>query len=347
MQKLSFVHLLLGLALARSEDSCLARGGACAGAQQGESQTDVDDEAELLKVSLLQTGMTSPSRVTKADDRLQLFQEGDTDQGIWDTLGGMFKSAAKDVGYVQKKVLDTIVNQTDAALDKFDEAVNKLATQGQDYEKSFVTKANASITEHVAQVKTKVRQMTSHTKDMWHMVKNEVVSLQRIIVGTLSTVGQADSAIKLNSTMISLLDGVDSAGEATLKVGQAAESLTVESASCGALKLNETLDAATTKVVSLKLELDSGFEAVNRSLSSLAHKLPNQLMAPVLKAVESMEKRGLESSGNLLKVYQKTAGYQIDTINKLQAQCLTEGKGCGSGGIFSNIKAFFKKLLHR
>jgi len=347
MQKVFLVHVLLALALAGSEDSCSARGRECATEELGESHADADEEAELLKVSLLQMGVTTPSRVTTVDDHLQLFQEGDTDQGIWDTLGGMLKSAAKDVGSVQKKVLDTMMDQTDAALDKFDEAVNRLASQGQDYEKSFITNANTSITEHVAQVKSKVGHMMNLTTDMWHMVKNEVVSLQHIIVGTLSTVGQADTAIKLNTTMISVLGGVESAAESTLKVGQDAESLTVDTASCGVLKLNQTLDAATAKVVALKGELDSGFKAVNSSLANLASKLPNQLVEAALKAVETIEKRGLESSGNLLKVYRKTVGYQIDTIDKLQAQCLKDGKGCGSGGIFNGIKEFFKRLFHR
>lgn len=343
---MSLVHLLLLFPLARSDDSCFAS-EACANEQFGESQSDVDDEAELLKVSLLQMGVTTPSRATHAAERLQLFQEGERDQGIWDTLGGMLKTATKDVGNVQKKVLDTIVDQTDAVLDKFDEAVDKYAGQAQDEETKFITKANASISEQVTQVKTKVGRMMNHTRDMWHMVKDQVVSMQRILVGTLSTVGQQDSAIKLNSTMVSLLASVESAAESTLATGKEAETLTVDTASCGVLKLNSTLESATRKVVSLKEDLDNGFEVVNRTLANLAHKLPSQLVAPAFKAVQNIEKRGLKSSGHLLKTFQKTVGYQYNSINKLQAQCLSEGKGCGSGSIFDKIGDFFKKIFHR
>eukprot|EP00440_Ansanella_granifera_P044222 gb/GFBE01047924.1/.p1 GENE.gb/GFBE01047924.1/~~gb/GFBE01047924.1/.p1 ORF type:complete len:358 (+),score=96.67 gb/GFBE01047924.1/:1-1074(+) len=314
-------------------------------------EADDEAEAELLKVSLLQMGVTKPVKSSDEDldedQPIELFQEGQIDQGIWDTLGGMLHKAQHEIGSVQKTVLDTIVNQTDAIMDEFDRVVNRYAKEAEEAEMKFIAKGNMSVQEQVSIVQKKVHSITRRANAMWREAKAQVASLQHTIVGTLSTVGQTESAIKLNSTLLSLISSVESADHSAMAVAKDAKALTVDTASCGVLKLNSTLSAATDRVYSFKKDLDSGFEAINETLTELVQKLPEPVMTPSLKAVSDVDRRGLSSSANLLKVYNSALALQISSINKLQAQCLSEGKGCGSGGIFSNIKDFFKKLFHR
>lgn len=302
-----------------------------------------DVEADLLKMSLLQTRVLTPSSV---DSEVRLFQDGDVDRGIWDTLGGMLHKAEQNVGEVQKTVLDTIVSQSDAALDDFDKAVNKFAADAEEAETKFVNHANMTIQEQVEIVKKKVASVMDKCRVFWREYKQQAIRLQHIAVGTLSTVGQTDTAIKLNSTLVGLLAGIDNAADMTLAVAKDARSVTADTASCAVLKLNATLSQAADRVSSVTKQFDDFFQLVDEKFQALAKKLPAGLTEEVVQAVAQMRKRGLETSANLLRVYDTAAQKQIQVINRLQDTCTAEGKGCGGGGLFNNIKNFFKHLFH-
>eukprot|EP00434_Breviolum_minutum_P043028 symbB.v1.2.038328.t1/scaffold5923.1/size26809/1 len=204
-----------------------------------------DAEAEVLKMSLLQTNVKTPTAMAEAEDHLHLFQEGEVNQGIWDTLGGIFHKAEKNAVEIQKSVLDTIVAQTDLALDDVDQVVNHFEADVEEVEMKFVQKTNASIAEQVQLIKKKVASVMDKGRAFWRNSKQQVVHIQNIVVGTLSTVGQTDTAIQINGTVVTLLQMLDAASEGTLSVAKDARSVTAEAASCAVLKLNATLGRAT------------------------------------------------------------------------------------------------------
>ncbi|CAE7588431.1 ARF, partial [Symbiodinium pilosum] len=181
-----------------------------------------------------------------------------------------------------------------------------------------------TIQEQVEIVKKKVASVMDKHRVFWREYKQQVVRLQHIVVGTLSTVGQTDTAIKLNSTVVSLLAGIDSAADQTLAVAKDARSVTVASASCSALKLNATLIQATDKVTSVTKQFDDFFQLVDDKFQALAKKLPVGLVEQASQAVAQLKKRGLETSANLLRVYNKAAQKQIQVINRLQDMCVAE-----------------------
>ncbi|CAJ1357528.1 unnamed protein product [Effrenium voratum] len=351
MQRLALCSALLRLTAAAE---CSAQ------AQESWAEYDLsshsnDEEQDLLKMSLLQTGVKTPSVEPAGDtlslfqegDTLRLFQEGDVDRGIWDTLGGILHKAEKSTGEVQKSVLDTIVQQTDLAMDEFDKAVTKFEADAEEAETKFVNKANASIMEEVMIVKKKVASVMDKARALWRDSKMQVVHVQNIVVGTLSTVGQTDVAIKVNGTMVSLLKSLETASESTLTVAKDARSVSEETASCAVLKLNSTLTRATHQVEVFTHDFEEVFKVTDEKLRELAQKLPGQFTQQAQQACAQMRKRGFQTAENILRVYHKAAQNQILVIDRLQATCVQLGKACGEGGIFNNIKHFFKHLFRR
>jgi len=325
--------------LALQHFASLRAGDECDSADLYLSAENGDVEADLMKVSLLQTRVLTPSSAEA------LFQEGEFDTGIWDTLGGMLHKAEKEAGEVQKNVLDTIVTQTDAVLDELDKAVNKMAADAEEAETKFVNYANVTVQEQVELVKKKVASVMDKCRVFWHEYRQQAIRLQHIVVGTLSMVGQTDTAIKLNSTFVGVLSSIDNAADTTLAVAKAARSVVADSASCSVLSLNATLSQATDRVTIVTKDFDDFFQLVDEKFQAFAKKLPEALVAQSVQAVEEMRKRGLETSANLLRVYNNAAQKQIKVINRLQEMCVAEGKACGEGGLFSNIKNFFKHLF--
>eukprot|EP00913_Durusdinium_trenchii_P033328 g31201.t1 len=145
-------------------------------AEAGFDLEATDGEAEVLKVSLLQTNVKTP---TVPDDSFRLFQESDRDQGIWDTLGGLrgiLHKAEKNTAEIQKTVLDSIVSQTDTALDDVDQVINKYAADAEEAEMKFVQKANASITDQVQLIKKKVASVMDKARAFWRNSKQQAAS---------------------------------------------------------------------------------------------------------------------------------------------------------------------------
>lgn len=334
MLRRSISYILLGVAAGCADDHCV-----------GFDPDLADGEAEVLKVSLLQTNVKTPS--VSDDDQVHLFQAGDVNQGIWDTLGGMFRKAEKNAVEIQKSVLDTIVAQTDAALDDVDKVVNQYEADVEEAEMKFVKKTNASVMEQVQLIKKKVASVMDKGRAFWRNSKQQVVRIQNIVVGTLSTVGQTDTAIQINSTVVALLQKLDSASEGTLTVAKDARAVTAETASCAVLKLNSTLARASHEVESFTKDFEDVFKVTEAKMSDLSKKLPSELSQQALEAAGKLRQRGFATAENVLRVYEKAAKKQIEIIDRLQATCVQEGQGCGEGGLFNNIKNFFKKLFHR
>jgi len=328
--------ILLGLTAGCADEHCA-----------GFDPESTDAEAEVLKMSLLQTNVKTPTAVAEAEDHLHLFQEGEVNQGIWDTLGGIFHKAEKNAVEIQKSVLDTIVAQTDLALDDVDQVVNHFEADVEEVEMKFVQKTNASIAEQVQLIKKKVASVMDKGRAFWRNSKQQVVHIQNIVVGTLSTVGQTDTAIQINGTVVTLLQMLDAASEGTLSVAKDARSVTAEAASCAVLKLNATLGRATHEVESFTKQFEDVFKVTEEKMAELAKKMPSQFSQQALEASAKLRQRGYATAENVLRVYDKAAKKQIDIIDRLQATCLEQGKGCGEGGLFNNIKNFFKKLFHR
>lgn len=327
--------ILLGFAAGCADEQC---------AEAGFDLEATDGEAEVLKVSLLQTNVKTP---TVPDDSFRLFQESDRDQGIWDTLGGILHKAEKNTAEIQKTVLDSIVSQTDTALDDVDQVINKYAADAEEAEMKFVQKANASITDQVQLIKKKVASVMDKARAFWRNSKQQVVRVQNIVVGTLATVGQTDTAIHLNGTLVTLLQRLDSASDSTLTVAKDARSVTAETASCSVLKLNSTLARATHEVEAFTRQFEEVFKATEAKLLELSKKLPGQLTQQAAEAAAQLRQRGLATADHVLRVYEKVASKQVEIINRLQATCVEQGKACGEGGLFNNIKNFFKRLFHR
>ncbi|CAK9013365.1 ADP-ribosylation factor, partial [Durusdinium trenchii] len=111
-------------------------------------------------------------------------------------------------------------SQTDTALDDVDQVINKYAADAEEAEMKFVQKANASITDQVQLIKKKVASVMDKARAFWRNSKQQVVRVQNIVVGTLATVGQTDTAIHLNGTLVTLLQRLDSASDSTLTVAK-------------------------------------------------------------------------------------------------------------------------------
>lgn len=346
-------------------------------------QHDAETEEEIgdLKMSLLQVGVSSPmgvsahARVSTMDvSTAQLIQEQEqietdeeekrqrdaaenkkaqddgNDDGIWDSLGGILhhaKDLQDNLAAVEKNVLDTIVGQTSLALDEFDKGVNLFGVSAKEEENRFTVKTHAAISVQVKKVQGKVEKVMGHAKAMWGRVKAQIESVQRIIVGTLEHVSQKDVAIQLNGTMNSLIQAIEHSSDSVLSVGKEAEALTADTASCGVLQLNATLQSSAAEAEAYTRKMDAAFKEINGKLSGLAKRLPLGLLAPTQTALLEIEKRGRTSASNLLRVQTDVWALQYKLINQLQDKCLRVGRGCGGGGLFDNIKNFFKRLFHR
>eukprot|EP00913_Durusdinium_trenchii_P026499 g24864.t1 len=119
-----------------------------------------------------------------------------------------------------------------------------------------------------------------------------VVRVQNIVVGTLATVGQTDTAIHLNGTLVTLLQRLDSASDSTLTVAKDARSVTAETASCSVLKLNSTLARATHEVEAFTRQFEEVFKATEAKLLELSKKLPGQLTQQAAEAAAQLRQRG-------------------------------------------------------
>ncbi|CAL1153011.1 unnamed protein product [Cladocopium goreaui] len=315
MLRRSISYILLGVAAGCADDHCV-----------GFDPDLADGEAEVLKVSLLQTNVKTPS--VSDDDQVHLFQAGDVNQGIWDTLGGMFRKAEKNAVEIQKSVLDTIVAQTDAALDDVDKVVNQYEADVEEAEMKFVKKTNASVMEQVQLIKKKVASVMDKGRAFWRNSKQQVVRIQNIVVGTLSTVGQTDTAIQINSTVVALLQKLDSASEGTLTVAKDARAVTAETASCAVLKLNSTLARASHEVESFTKDFEDVFKVTEAKMSDLSKKLPSELSQ---QALEDTIHKVLLALHRLQKV---TKGTTPGSIQSIVLQLTPDGFAfCHKGGV--------------
>eukprot|EP00930_Biecheleria_cincta_P046101 TRINITY_DN31796_c0_g1_i1.p1 TRINITY_DN31796_c0_g1~~TRINITY_DN31796_c0_g1_i1.p1 ORF type:complete len:383 (+),score=113.66 TRINITY_DN31796_c0_g1_i1:83-1231(+) len=371
------VILLLPLS---GSSSCYTAEDSCATEDQDFmlEQQDAETEEEIgeLKMSLLQLGVSAPVGVSTqpvstaqlveeqeqiesdeeekrqkdaAEKKAQALEDGDND-GIWDSLGGILhhaKDLQDSLAAVEKNVLDTIVAQTALALDEFDKGVNLFGASAKEEESKFAAKTHAAIAFQVKKVQGKVDRVMEHAKAMWSRVKGQIESVQRIIVGTLDHVAQKDVAIQLNGTMNSLIKSIELSSDSVLSVGKKAEEMTAETASCGVLQLNASLQSCANEAEAYTRKMDEAFKEINGKLSALAKKLPPGLLAPTQTALLGVEKRGRTSASNLLKVQTDVWALQYKFINQLQDKCLRVGKGCGQGGLFDKLKNFFKNIFRR
>merc|ERR1740138_893482 len=102
--------------------------------------------------------------------------------------------------------------------------------------------------------------------------------------------------------MNSLIKSVELSADSVLSVGRKAEALTADTASCGVLQLNASLQSSATEAEAYTKKMDEAFKEINGKLGALAKKLPPGLLAPTQTALLEAEKRGRTSAGNLLKV---------------------------------------------
>jgi hypothetical protein len=345
-----------------------------------QQDAETEDEIGELKMSLLQLGVSAPvgvsnhaqeprvgvsmAQLVEEQEQIESDEEekrqkdavekkaletGD-DDGIWDSLGGILhhaKDLTDNLAAVEKNVLDTIVAQTSLALDDLDKGVNLFGASAKEEENKFSVKTHAAIAVQVKKVQGKVDRVMDHAHAMWSRVKGQIESVQRIIVGTLDHVAQKDVAIQLNGTMNSLIKSIELSSDSVLSAGRKAEALTADTASCGVLQLNASLQSSATEAEAYTRKMDESFKEINGKLGALAKKLPPGLLAPTQTALLEVEKRGRTSASNLLKVQTDVWALQYKLINQLQDKCLRVGKGCGGGGLFDKVKNFFKRLFHR
>lgn len=314
-------------------------------------EAEADEEASLLKMSLLQTGLKTPVTAVETDDvdPTQLpavLQEAAKAAGIWDTLGGMIHKAEdgiKAAGKFEMQVLNTVVSKVNGSLDAFDKAVDTYSSQAQ----GAIVDANATVEEQVGKLKAKVQAVTKSARELWTSLHKDVVNVQMTVVGTLEAVKQNDVAISLNSTINGLFTDLKSASDQAILVGQDAEVLTADTASCGVLKLNATLEQSQEVTKRFGLKFEHTFQAIEGKFHDVAKKMPKEVLGAVENSLKKIQRRSVHTSRHLLKVQKSVEAPMIQMINALQDKCTSIGKGCGQGGLFNNIKNFFKNMFHR
>jgi len=353
MRLLGALHLFF-LALACSDEECITSELLAA----HEAEAD-EEEASLLKISLLQTGLKTPVAMAETEEKANtesvpeipaIIQEAAEAVGIWDTLGGMVHKAEQGVeavGNLQKEILQTVVGKVNGSLDAFDGAVDTYSSKVEAAEDQIINDANATVEEQVGKLKAKVQAVTIHARALWKSLTDEVHSLHHIVVATLDAVKQNDAAFSLNSTINGLFTDLKAASDQAILVGQDAEVLTADTASCGVMKLNATLERSQELTKSFAQKFEKTFQAIESKFHDLAKKLPKEVLGPVEKSLKKVRMRSYKTTHHLMKVQKSVQAPVIKVINALQDKCTAIGKGCGQGGLFNNIKDFFKNLFHR